>query len=329
VETSAIPPFHCAFCGHPHAIRPETLTRIQSRCSRCKLVLKTDKHPHFAHLEPTIYRHPLDVAAKKHLSSLPGSDTAILKLVKHCAEFLSEEFLSASCLIASEKQYPALYAKLEIACRILGLSLQPRIFVSPEGLFSAAPDKIWSGGREHPFIVFPAPLLDKFEEHEILALLAHEVGHLHCQHHALRLAADFLQMLMNAMLRRSPMAQLFENLTHPVQSALLTWRQMANLSADRASLLVLQNPEQFSQLLLKLAGHSDPTPTAQAAFTAQANRLDRQAVLTWLEKQWPQQLDLRPPSLAVWRMAEILSWTSEENLTAVYGYSKIIKIFSS
>lgn len=329
-QAAALPPdrIACAYCGQEHALKPETLKKIQVRCSRCKLLMTQQSHVRFLHLDPAIYRHPMDSEAQQQLKALPGVDNVIRKLLEFAQEAFGESFFAANCLLASESQYADLYAKLAVACRTLGLSVRPQLFIAPEGLVAASGWGTFSGGFERPFIVFPVNLLNRLEEHELLALLAHEVGHFHCHHHALKVAADFLQLLMGQNLRRSPLISFLENLPSSVLNALLSWRRKADFSADRSSLLVLQNTQQMAELLMKLAGNLSPGRGQFQAFVQQARTLDRAAQLQWLEKNWPLQIGGQLPAFAVWRMSELLVWTSED-LMQSYGYTKILKVFAA
>lgn len=317
----------CTYCGHEHHLKSETLHRIQVRCSRCKLLLTQQPYARFMHLDPAVYRHPLDTEAQDQLKVLPGVDAIIRKLLDFSQEVYGESFFAANCLLASETQYGDLYAKLAIACHTLGLNFQPRLFIAPSGLLPGNGWQTFSGGLERPFIVFPVNLLEKLEEHEILALLGHEVGHFHCNHHALKVAADFLQLLMGKQLRKNPLSSWLDNLTPPLLNALLSWRRKADFTADRSSLLVLQNPQQMAELLMKLAGHQFPGRGNFQEFIQQARLLDRTTQLQWLEKNWPLQIFEPLPNFAVWRMSELLIWTSED-LMQSYGYTKILKVFA-
>lgn len=318
----------CTYCGHLHAIKPETLRKIQIRCSRCRLQLgQTDHHSHFRHMDPAVYRHPLDHEAQDQLKALPGVDNVLKKLLEYSQEAFGDVFFSMNCLRASEKQFPDLYAKLLVACHTLGLNNVPDLYVSPEGLVPGSPWGTYSGGLDRPFIVFPGSLLEHLTEEEVLAVLAHEVGHMHCNHHALKIAADFLMILKGKALKKSPMLALVDSITPPVQNSLFLWRRKADLSADRTSLLVLQNTQQMAQLLAQSAGGPNLERVNLEAFLDQASHFERQPLLSWLEKSWPLQLCERVPALGVWRMAELLAWTSDEMKT--YGYSKIIKVFAA
>jgi Zn-dependent protease with chaperone function len=319
---------NCKYCGQLHAIRPETLNKVQIRCSRCNLQLNlATPHIRFRHMDPAVYRHPLDHESQEQLKALPGVDKVLTKLLEYSQEAFGEPFFAMSCLQASEKQYPDLFVKLQVVCQTLGLLNTPTLYVAPEGLISSSTWGTYSGGIDKPFIVFPSALLDRLTEEEVLAVLAHEVGHLHCNHQALKVAADFLQLIKGKTVKKSPMMALLENITPPVQNALLIWRSKADFSADRTSLLVLQEPRQIAQLLLKQAGGTDPSKARLDTFLNQADNFERQPLLNWLEKSWPLQICSQLPAMAVWRMSEILAWTSEEMKT--YGYSKIIKVFAA
>lgn len=318
----------CTYCGQVHALKPETLSKIQIRCSRCKLQLgESAHHSRFRHMDPAVYRHPLDHEAQDHLKALPGVDNVLKKLLEYSQEAFGEGFFAMNCLRVSDKQFPDLAAKLQVACQTLGMTTVPELYVAPDDLVPGSAWGTYSGGLDRPFIVFPSSLLDLLTEEETLAVLAHEIGHFHCNHHALKVAADFLMILKGKVLKKSPMLALLDSITPPVQNALFLWRRKADLSADRTSLLVLQNTRQIAQLLAQHVGGQNLDRVNLDEFLVQASNFDRQSLLTWLDKSWPLQLCDRVPALGVWRMAELLAWTSDEMKT--YGYSKIIKVFAA
>src|SRR6185369_17040530 len=188
-------------------------------------------------LDPDTYIHPLDRQALQALRKIPGIDTLLRKLLEVTHERYSRVLFSANSVRVSERQCPDLDAKLDVVCSTLGIE-KPELYISVAGPQGGLGFNAFTGGVEKPFIVVYSALLERLDDMEVLAVLAHEAGHIHCQHLLYKVAADLLFLLTDVVLRRSPFAGFADLLSLPVQIALLTWRHKAELSCDRTALLV-------------------------------------------------------------------------------------------
>ena len=79
------------------------------------------------------------------------------------------------------------------------------------------------------------------------AVIAHELGHLKCDHGVWLTVAN---LLANGALSLLP------GLAMAVEESLLRWLRSAELTCDRAALLVAQDPRVVVSALMKLAGGS-------------------------------------------------------------------------
>ncbi|MGV3524362.1 MAG: M48 family metallopeptidase [Candidatus Sericytochromatia bacterium] len=321
--------FECSFCGHPNAISPQALDKVQVRCARCKLQLKRVHHAKFKHLDPAVYRHPLAQEAQLGLERLPGLQAILQKVQPLADQLYAEAYFAANSLRVSEQQYPDLHAKLVAACRTLGLNRVPHLYVSGLDMTGELGVASYCGGVELPFVVLSADLLASFDEQDVLATLAHELGHIHCGHLPYKLAADHLALLLSKTYRKTPLEALADTITQPIQQALLIWRQKANLSADRSAMLVTQDERTVLAYLMKQAGGVVGAKANLEAFREQARQSQAATTLAWLEKYWPQMLYMRRnPPFAVWRAAELMNWYAPEKKQG-YGYQEIVKIFAA
>jgi Zn-dependent protease with chaperone function len=109
-------------------------------------------------------------------------------------------------------------------------------------------------GHERPYIVINTALLDLLTEREIRTVLAHELGHIKCDHTIL------IQMAIWAMGAASLLGELTLGLGNLISSGLIfafyEWRRKAELSADRAALLVMDDLDPIMHTMMKLAGGS-------------------------------------------------------------------------
>ena len=100
---------------------------------------------------------------------------------------------------------------------------------------------------QKPFVVVHTSLLEILSEPELQAVLAHELGHLKCNHGVWLTLANMLAVGTASVL---PM------IGASIEDNLLRWLRAAELSCDRAALLVAQDPKVVIGALMKLAGGS-------------------------------------------------------------------------
>jgi len=98
-------------------------------------------------------------------------------------------------------------------------------------------------------------LLMNLERDELQAVLAHELGHVKCEHMKYLTIVSLLQQFGQTLLDMIslPLAPAF---LLGAQAALMQWYQKSELSADRAALLVTRDAHVVQRTLSKLAGYS-------------------------------------------------------------------------
>lgn len=201
----------------------------------------------FPQIAPDTYRHPLDQQATAALRAVPGFELLASKLSQYSFEKIIYHEECASAVRVTPKQLPRIHALLHEACTILDLP-EPSLFVSQTPIANA-----FALGRENPTMVLHTGLVELLTEDELLAVIAHEMGHIHCGHTVYRLMALVLQLLAKLGDIRLGLGDLF---SLPLRAALLEWTRKAEFSADRAAILVVQDPEIVFSALFKLTGGS-------------------------------------------------------------------------
>src|SRR5919106_2817036 len=194
-----LPSIRCRYCVKQNQIRPEN---GEPRCGRCRLPLSDAPHKKFANLNKDQYIHPDDRRALTALRAIPGIDTALKKLLAVTGESAIRVIFTASAVKVTPTQCPDLYAKLQIACTTLGVDM-PELFVQQNPIVNA-----FTGGVERPVIVLYSQLIERLNDEEVLAVVAHEVGHIHAEHVLYITAARLIEALTNAALAASPIAAL-------------------------------------------------------------------------------------------------------------------------
>src|SRR5215213_229080 len=165
----------CRYCGQKNTVR-EGFVNGQANCGRCRLPLSNEPHKKFADLSKHDYVHPADSKALAALRAIPGIDTALKKLLAVTGESAIRVSFMASAVKVTPKQCPDLHAKLQIACTTLGVDM-PELYVQQNPIVNA-----FTGGVEKPIIVLYSQLIERLSDDEVLAVVAHEVGHIHAEH---------------------------------------------------------------------------------------------------------------------------------------------------
>lgn len=212
------------------------------------------------------FRHPLDLEATNALKQLPGLDLMVRNLLGPLAEqFFYLNNIAASVLVG-ENQLPDLHKLLLDACQTLDLD-PPQLYVQQHPVPNAY---TFAMRGKQPFIVLHTSLIDMLTPEEIQAVIAHELGHLKCEH------GVYLTPLNIIILAASLLPTWGTVIAQSLQETMLEWLRCAEFSCDRAALLATQNPRVVMSVLMKLAGGS-PTLAPQLnldAFIAQARAYD-------------------------------------------------------
>ncbi len=218
-------------------------------------------------LRADTFRHPLDRAATEALRQLFGLDLLIRQGLAPTIEQVLYLENIASSIRVSERQLPSLQRSLEEACAILDVDV-PQLYVRQNPLPNAY---TFAMRGKQPFIVVHSALLDLLTAAEVQAVLAHELGHLKCDHGVYLTLANLLILAAGQLPGWG--GWLAENL----REQLLQWVRCAEFTCDRAALLVAQDGNVVASVLMKLAGGS-PKLAADlnvAAFLEQARDYDR------------------------------------------------------
>ncbi|MBD2493843.1 M48 family metallopeptidase [Nostoc sp. FACHB-280] len=217
-------------------------------------------------LKADSFRHPLDLESTKTLKQIPGIDLMVRNWLGPMAEQIFYVENIASSVLVSENQLPDLHKLLLEACKVLDIE-PPQLYVRQH----PAPNAYTFAMRgKQPFVVVHTSLIDILTPEEIQAVIAHELGHLKCDH------SVYLTPVNLLVLAAAIVPNVGNFLAQAIQTQLLEWVRCAEFTCDRAALLATQNPKVVMSVLMKLAGGS-PTLAPQLnldAFVAQARAYD-------------------------------------------------------
>lgn len=308
----------CRYCGQKNTVK-EGYKNNAAVCGRCKLPLSNEPHKKFADLNKHDYIHPLDSKALAALRAIPGIDSALKKLLAVTGENAIRVMFMASAVKVTPKQCPDLHAKLQIACTTLGVDM-PDMFIQQNPLVNA-----FTGGVEKPVIVLHSGLLERLNDEETLAVIAHEVGHIHSEHVLYLTAARLMEALANfGAARLIPGSEIIKFIISAgIGSALLAWSRRAELSCDRAALLTVQDPHVIGRTMMKLAGGTFASKIDYDQFLEQAKEFKKNYDEKKLDKFWADIINagLSHP-FPIWRVSEILEWVDTGQYAELMGKSK-------
>ncbi len=200
----------------------------------------------FPGLDPTVLQHPYDRAALNALQKVPGLDIIVRKFIELFPERVAYIQNVAQTVRVTRTQCPQLYVQLREACAILDLR-EPELYVAQNPLPNA-----WTSGHVRPYIILTSGLLDLMNEDEVMAVIAHELGHIKSGHVLYRTMALCITLVLT----------LIGDLTlgvgrlvgRSLEAALLEWYRMSEFTGDRAALLVVQDSQVMLSLMMKFAG---------------------------------------------------------------------------
>lgn len=127
-------------------------------------------------LTANTFQHPLDRQATENLKRLKGFDWLVGKFVEYGIERIEYVKHIGGGVRVGPKQMAKQYAMLQESCFILDVP-EPEMYVMQGGV------NAYTSGHNHPFIVLETGLLELMEDDdEVMAVIAHELGHVKCGH---------------------------------------------------------------------------------------------------------------------------------------------------
>ncbi len=255
------------------------------------------------------FRHPLDLQATQALQQLPGMDVLVRSLVGPVAEQFFQLENLASGILVSERQLPDLHKLLLEACQVLDLE-PPQLYVRQNPVPNAY---TFAMRGKQPFVVLHTSLIDLLTPDEIQAVIAHELGHLKCEH------SVYLTLANIVVLAAGQFGVPGGMVAQSLQERMLEWVRCAEFTCDRAALLVAQDPRVVASVLMKLTGGS-PLLAAQLnldAFLEQARSYDELSLSEIGQLLRQAQTAQRTHPVPVLRAREIDRWAATHDYQAL------------
>ncbi len=266
------------------------------------------KRTTFPGISSRAWEHPADRSALVALRAVPGFDTVLKALAGLFRERKHRLIFLASAVRVSERQFAEIDRLLSDALLVLDCPTRPELYVrqSPEANAMCI-------GMDEPFIVLTTGLLELLDDpDEVRYVVGHEVGHAMSGHavyqtmlnHLLRIADNLGWMPLGGLALRAIIAALYE------------WSRKAELSADRAGMLVAQDPHVALRVNMKMAGGASLGKMDTVAFLEQAADYEaagdvRDGVLKLMN------LERQTHPFSVVRAAEIRKWVEHGDYKAI------------
>lgn len=206
----------------------------------------------------------------------------------------------------SEKQYPSMHAMLKEACDVLDLPL-PQLYVRQNPIPNAYTLAV-QGNK--PFIVVHSSLIELLTPQELQAVIAHELGHLKSEHGVWVTMANLILLLSTSSLGGNLGRAVYQLLN----TQLLLWQRSAELTCDRAMLLVMQDPRIAISTLMKLAGGTSKYSEEMDIdeYLTQADQFDKASTTRFGRLMRESMTANSTHPLPILRVREIQRW-SESN----------------
>jgi hypothetical protein len=252
----------------------------------------------FEQISPKAYEHPADRAATSALHAVPLLDTVIKRLTDLGHERRLRQSVQGDSVRLGSDQLPDIWNSYVQCTSILDLASVPNLYV-----FSSPLHNAMAIGAKTPMVVVNSSLLRDFSPTETRSVLAHEVGHVLSEHTYYTTALLLLKQFMEGALPRS---LLFGLPVRGMYYALLEWSRAAEMSADRASALVMGDPLEPCQMLMNFAGGALPGMNFDAFLKQAADYHNEDDLFSRHQRFW-RELNLTHP-IAVRRVKELIDW---------------------
>jgi Zn-dependent protease with chaperone function len=200
----------------------------------------------FPNLDPKTFMHPWDVQATDALRKVPGFDVLTRKVMEYGLERVFYLQNVADNVRVTDKMFPRLYRYLQWGCQVLGVD-EPELYVNMDPVPNA-----YTYGHTRPFIVLTSGLVDMLDEEERFYVIGHELGHIKCEHVIYTVVAENIAMIIDVLGQAT--LGIGKLLASGLVIGLYDWYRKAELSADRAALLCVQERDTAIRSFMKLAG---------------------------------------------------------------------------
>lgn len=197
-----------------------------------------------------LYMHDLDRTALDALNRFPKFVQFKKAYMANVDEKVEKICKLSSAIRLNENQMPEIYNLLPPICAKLGISIPDLYYIKSKEMNS------WTSGSTNPYICVTSELVEKVPIELVSSVIAHECGHIACNHvlyHSM--AIQLLNGIDSSPLMKIDAVRKY--VTPTLVNALLYWYRCSELSADRAAVLCDGGPNQTIDMLLRIHGYDN------------------------------------------------------------------------
>ena len=196
-------------------------------------------------INKNVFLHESDKAALDALKSIPGFTPILKGFMKSFNDKAMHIQNMSTNIRIDERQLPKYHDMLKPICEKLGIA-EPDLYLT----LNVVPNA-YTSGDDKPYIVMTSGLLETMPEELIPTVLAHECGHIACQHVLYRTMG---QMILNGSLLMLLSSGLAGLISIPLRTAFAYWMRCSEFSADRAAIMCDGTPDKLVEMCMRFAG---------------------------------------------------------------------------
>jgi len=185
------------------------------------------------------YAYVSDRQMRAAFQKMAPVEYAVAATVRFWKAFGKNQLLGQTVRV-SERQFPRIHALNVQAAQALGIAT-PVLYIGQDPHLNAGT----FGTNDDAFIMVNGSLIDHFSDAEILDVLGHECGHIQNNHVVYMTTLYFLEFVLSSFLTAW--------FTYPARVALKAWSRRAEITCDRAGLLVCKDINVSMKGLMKLS----------------------------------------------------------------------------
>lgn len=190
------------------------------------------------------YASPADQAAIRALEKVPLLPKAVKVFNEHGLDRWLYVYNMGRSVRCGPRQMPSLYKMLREACEVLDVA-EPELYVGYHPFVNA-----FAGGVERPYIVLRSSMIDALTDDELLYVIGHELGHIKSNHVLYFMVGTLVKPLLELIGRRT--LGIGDAASFGLLMALYEWQRWAEVTADRAGLLCVQDLNTVLSAQMKL-----------------------------------------------------------------------------
>lgn len=215
--------------------------------------------------------HPEDLKATQILRSIPGIESICRKVMEVGYERILRGENLAMMLKVSEKCMPDVLSLMRQTVSAVGIDM-PEVYIYNDPVMNA-----YTYGETKTFVCISSSCIEKLDKNELQCLMAHECGHILCQHVLYGSVFDVIRNLGERL------GLLSYGLSGPAFLALQYWSRRGELSADRCA-AVVSGERVFQSTILKIASGLSDIGSDPYQLVRQANEFHEHERRTLLDK---------------------------------------------